>query len=52
VARGKSSGEIAVILEVTERTVNFHIDNVIRKMGVATRVQAAVKATMLGLLSP
>jgi len=52
VARGKSSAEIAVILEVTERTVNFHIDNVIRKMGVASRVQAAVKATMLGLLSP
>jgi DNA-binding NarL/FixJ family response regulator len=52
VARGKSSAEIAIILDVTERTVNFHIDNVIRKMGVATRVQAAVKATMLGLLSP
>jgi len=52
VARGKSSAEIAVILEVAERTVNFHIDNVIRKMGVATRVQAAVKATMLGLLNP
>ena len=52
VARGKSSAEIAMILDVTERTVNFHIDNVIRKMGVATRVQAAVKATMLGLLSP
>jgi DNA-binding NarL/FixJ family response regulator len=52
VARGKSSAEIAMILEVTERTINFHIDNVIRKMGVATRVQAAVKATMLGLLSP
>jgi DNA-binding NarL/FixJ family response regulator len=52
VARGKSSAEIAVILDVTERTVNFHIDNVIRKMGVASRVQAAVKATILGLLSP
>lgn len=52
VARGKSSADIAVILGVSERTVNFHIDNVIRKSGVATRVQAAVKCTLLGLIQP
>jgi len=50
VARGKSSADIGVILGVSERTVNFHIDNVIRKTGVATRIQAAVKCTMLGLI--
>lgn len=51
-ARGKSSSDIAVILGISERTVNFHMDNTIRKMGVATRIQAAVKCAMLGLIQP
>jgi len=50
VARGKSSADIAVLMHVSERTVNFHIDNVIRKVGVATRVQAAIKCALLGLI--
>lgn len=49
-ARGKSSTDIAVLIGVAERTVNFHIDNAIRKLGVATRIQAAVKAALLGLI--
>jgi DNA-binding NarL/FixJ family response regulator len=49
-ARGKSSGDMAVLMGVTERTANFHIDNAIRKLGVATRIQAAVKASLLGLV--
>lgn len=52
VARGKSSADIATILEISERTVNFHLDNAMRKAGVATRVQAAVKCAMLGLIEP
>lgn len=52
VARGKSSTDIAVLLNVSERTVNFHINNVIRKLGVATRVQAAIQCALLGLISP
>ena len=51
-SRGKSSSDIAVILGISERTVNFHMDNVMRKMGVATRIQAAVKCAMLGLIQP
>ncbi len=51
-ARGKSSADAAVILGISERTVNFHLDNAMRKMGVATRVQAAVKCAMLGLIKP
>ena len=50
VARGKSSNDIAVLLDVSERTVNFHINNVIRKLGVATRVQAAIRCALLGLI--
>ncbi|MBP2316293.1 response regulator transcription factor [Azospirillum soli] len=51
-ARGKSSTDIAVLLKVSERTVNFHVDNAIRKLDVATRIQAAVKAALLGLIVP
>ena len=52
VARGKSSADIAVILGISERTVNFHMDNAMRKAGVSTRVQAAVKCAMLGMIKP
>jgi len=51
-ARGKSSADVAVILGISERTVNFHLDNAMRKVGVATRVQAAVKCAMLGIIRP
>lgn len=44
VARGKTSAEIAQILGLTKRTVDFHIDNARTKLGVATRTEAAVKA--------
>ena len=50
VAKGKSSTDIAVLMNVSERTVNFHITNVIRKLGVATRVQAAIRCALLGLI--
>jgi DNA-binding NarL/FixJ family response regulator len=50
VARGKTSAEIAKLLKLSERTVNFHIDNAIHKMRVSTRAQAAVQASMLGVL--
>ena len=49
-ARGKSSTDIAVLMSVSERTVNFHITNAMRKLGVATRIQAAVKASIAGLI--
>lgn len=52
VARGKSSPAVATILGVTERTINFHLDNIYRKMAVASRTQAAVKATLMGLIEP
>lgn len=51
-ARGKSSVDIATILNITERTVNFHIENAMKKLGVGSRIQAAVKGAMLGLIKP
>lgn len=50
VAKGKSSTDIAILMNVTERTVNFHINNVIQKLGVATRLQAAIRCALLGLI--
>jgi DNA-binding NarL/FixJ family response regulator len=51
-ARGKTSSEIATILGLSKRTVDFHIDNARDKLGVATRIQAAVKAAASGLIAP
>lgn len=49
-ADGKTSGEISSILNIAERTVNFHIYNVITKLNAANKTSAAVKAAMMGLL--
>ncbi len=51
-ARGKTSEEVAIILDIAERTVNFHLNNARNKLGVATRIQAAVKATIAGYIEP
>lgn len=52
VARGKSSSEIAEMLGISERTVNFHVENVMRKLDVVSRVQAAVVAVQSGWIRP
>jgi DNA-binding response OmpR family regulator len=51
-ARGKTSAEIAKILGLAKRTVDFHIDNARIKLGVSTRVQAAIKAATAKLIEP
>jgi DNA-binding NarL/FixJ family response regulator len=51
-ARGKTSVEIAAILGVAKRTVDFHIENASRKLHVATRTQAVVKAIGGRLINP
>ena len=52
VARGKTSTEIAQILGLSKRTVDFHIDNARAKLGAATRTEAVVKAADGGLIEP
>jgi DNA-binding NarL/FixJ family response regulator len=44
VARGKSNRQVARELKVQERTVKFHMSNIIRKLGVRNRVEAALIA--------
>ena len=51
-ARGKTSPEIATILSIAKRTVNFHIENACRKLNVATRTEAVVKAASARLIDP
>ena len=52
VARGKTSAEIAQILGLTKRTVDFHTDNARSKLGAATRTEAAIKAASGRLIEP
>ena len=49
-AEGKSSWDIAQILGLSPRTVDEHLDNACRKLGVKRRAQAAVTAARAGLL--
>jgi len=49
-ADGKTSGEIAQITAISERTVNFHLNNAVEKLAAANKTAAAVKAAMLRLL--
>ena len=50
VATGKSDWEISQILGISTKTVNFHVENVKRKFGVATRIQALVAVVRSGKL--
>ncbi len=49
IARGASNKEIARDLGIAETTVKIHVQHVLRKLGLSSRVQAAVLATAQGL---
>lgn len=50
VGEGKTSWEIGLILGTSERTVNFHLANAAKKLGVSGRRHAIARALLLGLL--
>jgi DNA-binding CsgD family transcriptional regulator len=50
VAAGKSDWAIGRILDISGKTVNFHVENAKRKLGVGTRVQAVIAAMRSGLI--
>jgi DNA-binding NarL/FixJ family response regulator len=52
VARGKTSIEIADLIGLSKRTVDFHLDNARVKLGAATRTEAAIKAAIGKLIEP
>ncbi|MGN6666559.1 MAG: transcriptional activator protein SolR, partial [Trinickia sp.] len=47
---GKTACEIGQILNISERTVNFHVNNVLLKLNATNKVQAVVKAIAMGLI--
>jgi LuxR family transcriptional regulator, quorum-sensing system regulator SolR len=49
-ADGKTAWEIGRILSIAERTVVFHINNVVQKLGAANKTQALVRAVALRLV--
>ncbi|HUJ12440.1 MAG TPA: response regulator transcription factor [Thermoanaerobaculia bacterium] len=49
-AGGLTNKEIAQRLAITEHTVKFHLNGILRKLGVSTRTEAVVQAARLGLL--
>ncbi len=51
VIEGKSSKEVADMLYVSKRTVDFHLANIYDKLQVTNRVQAFRRAARLGLIT-
>jgi DNA-binding NarL/FixJ family response regulator len=51
-AKGLSNDDIAGELVVAQATVKTHVNRVLAKLGVATRVQAVVLAYQLGVVRP
>ncbi|RQP22667.1 response regulator [Piscinibacter terrae] len=49
IARGSSNKEIARVLDIAETTVKIHVQHILRKLGLSSRVQAAVFASEHGL---
>jgi len=49
-AQGKSNRELARDLGISEGTVKLHVHHLLRKLGVRSRTQAALRARDLGLL--
>jgi DNA-binding NarL/FixJ family response regulator len=50
-ARGRANKEIAGELVIAEKTVKTHVSNILGKLGVQSRTQAALHAARIGLVA-
>ena len=50
IAQGDSNKVIARTMDIAETTVKIHVQHILRKLGVSSRVHAAVMASEHGLL--
>lgn len=51
-AQGKSNWEVSVILKISERTVRFHINNIMKKLDAVNRTHAMALVLRNGMLDP
>jgi LuxR family transcriptional regulator len=49
-ASGKTAYEIARILSLSERTVNYHVQNIILKLNVCNKISAVIAAARAGII--
>jgi len=52
VGRGLTNRQIGDALTISEKTVSVHVSKVLSKLGLASRTQAALYATRIGLIPP
>ncbi len=52
IAHGKTSPEIAIILDAAPNTIKKHVQNILPKLGVETRLAAALRAAELMGITP
>jgi DNA-binding CsgD family transcriptional regulator/tetratricopeptide (TPR) repeat protein len=50
VAEGRSNRQVADVLSISAKTASVHVSNILGKLGVASRVEAAAVAHRLGML--
>jgi DNA-binding CsgD family transcriptional regulator len=49
--RGKSTWDISEILKISERTVKFHVGNILKKLDAVNRTHAVAKAIDRGYVA-
>jgi DNA-binding NarL/FixJ family response regulator len=52
VAQGRSNRDVGRVLSIGERTVQTHLSNILTKLGLGSRTQAALWAVREGLVEP
>jgi len=50
VGQGRTNAEIGAKLFISRKTASVHVTNILRKLGVRSRVQAAAMAARAGLI--
>lgn len=51
IAKGSKNREIALALAIEERTVRFHVENILYKLEVKNRTEAACYAFKMGWIN-
>lgn len=50
-ATGMNNQEIGAVLQISEGTVKYHVNNIFSKLGVSDRIQAVITALKRGIVS-